>query len=97
MKKLLLLSVSMAFYCCLLAQEKTVVVSEQQQKLDKLKGTYRIESTHRFYTLPSNLADIITESRAADKTVTKELSPEVSLVIYPLSAISFSVNEHKGE
>ena len=67
----------------------------QQDKLEKLKGTYEIVSEHRFFTLPSNLADIITENRQSNESVVKRLSPETTLIIYPYSAIQSTGKEQK--
>jgi hypothetical protein len=87
MKKYVVGFVLMALMRIGMAQQQENVKVSQHEKLLKLQGTYEVKSQARFVSLPSNLADIIAENRDATKRVTKTLSSETTLIIYPLSEI----------
>ncbi len=76
-------------------QEKTQL--SQQEKLERLQGTYEVKTAARFIAMPSNLADIITENRDAAKRVIKQLSPETTLIIYSLAEIQSKEKAQEGK
>lgn len=97
MEKYILGFVLMLFVHSGIAQQQESAKLSQQEKLEKLKGTYEIKSDARFASMPSNLADIITENRDATKRVTKSLSTETILIIYPLSEIQSKEKAQEGK
>jgi hypothetical protein len=97
MEKYILGFLMMLFVHSGTAQQQENSKFSPQEKLEKLKGTYEIKSEGRFISLPSNLADIIIENRDAAKRVTKTLSPEATLIVYPLSEIQSKEKAQEGK
>jgi hypothetical protein len=61
--------------------------TDEKEKLEKLKGTFRIITQLRTYELPSNLSEIIERNRLKDKDTTLTLGKGVLLVIYSAAAM----------
>jgi len=97
MEKYILGFMLMLFVHSGIAQLQENAKLSQQEKLEKLKGTYEIMSKGRFISLPSNIADIISEKIDATKRVTKTLSSETTLIIYPLSQIQSKEKAQEGK
>jgi len=97
MEKYILGFVLMLFVHAGTAQQQESAKLSQQEKLEMLKGTYEIKSEGRFVSLPSNLADIISENRDATKRVVKRLTSETTLIVYPLSEIQSKEKAQEGK